>query len=84
MLITDEFEVDHPIERVWEFFDDIPGVAKCLPGTELNEVMFLPSLGGLALAPLLMLASLFLASKRPGFALFSLSYLTGLIVTMMI
>ena len=37
MLITDEFEVDHPIERVWEFFDDIPGVAKCLPGTELNE-----------------------------------------------
>ena len=37
MLITDEFEVDHPISRVWEFFDDIPGVAKCLPGTELNE-----------------------------------------------
>ena len=37
MLITDEFEVDHPIERVWEFFEDIPGVAKCLPGTELNE-----------------------------------------------
>ena len=22
---------------MWEFFDDIPGVAKCLPGTELNE-----------------------------------------------
>ena len=37
MLITDEFEVDHPIDKVWEFFDDIPGVAKCLPGTELNE-----------------------------------------------
>ncbi|MEM9132500.1 MAG: SRPBCC family protein [Actinomycetota bacterium] len=37
MLITDEFEVEHPIEKVWEFFGDIPGVAKCLPGTELNE-----------------------------------------------
>lgn len=37
MLITDEFEVDHPIQRVWEFFGDIPGVAKCLPGTQLNE-----------------------------------------------
>jgi carbon monoxide dehydrogenase subunit G len=37
MLITDEFEVDHPIDKVWEFFQDIPGVAKCLPGTELNE-----------------------------------------------
>ena len=28
MLITDEFEVDHPIDKVWEFFDDIPGVAR--------------------------------------------------------
>jgi len=37
MLITDEFTVDQPIDKVWEFFDDIPGVAKCLPGTELNE-----------------------------------------------
>ncbi|MCV3270986.1 hypothetical protein [Roseobacter sinensis] len=54
------------------------------PGTELNQMMFLPSLGALALAPLLMLASLVVASKRPGFALFSLSYLTGLVVTMMI
>ena len=37
MIITDEFEVEHGIDRVWEFFGDIPGVAKCLPGTELNE-----------------------------------------------
>ena len=37
MLITNEFEVDHPIDRVWTFFGDIPQVAKCLPGTELNE-----------------------------------------------
>ncbi len=37
MLISNEFEVDHPIDRVWAFFNDIPQVAKCLPGTELNE-----------------------------------------------
>lgn len=54
------------------------------PGTALNEMLFLPALGGLALAPILMIASLFLASRKPGFALFSLSYLTGLVVTMVI
>jgi len=37
MLITNDFEVDHSLERVWAFFGDIPQVAKCLPGTELNE-----------------------------------------------
>ena len=37
MLITNEFEVDHPVDRVWEFFKDIPQVAKCLPGTQLDE-----------------------------------------------
>jgi carbon monoxide dehydrogenase subunit G len=37
MLITNNFEVDHPIDRVWTFFENIPQVAKCLPGTELNE-----------------------------------------------
>ncbi len=37
MLITDSFEVDHPIEKVWDFFEDIPGVAKCLPGTQLDQ-----------------------------------------------
>ncbi|MGI9608097.1 MAG: SRPBCC family protein [Acidimicrobiales bacterium] len=46
MLITDEFEVDHPIDRVWEFFGDIPGVAKCLPGTELNEELGPDHYGG--------------------------------------
>ncbi|WP_299864464.1 hypothetical protein [uncultured Roseobacter sp.] len=54
------------------------------PGTDLNEMLFLPALAGLALAPILMLVSLFLASKRPGFALFSLSYLSGLVITMLI
>ncbi len=37
MLISNEFEVDHPIDRVWAFFNDLPQVAKCLPGTELND-----------------------------------------------
>jgi uncharacterized protein len=36
MLITNEFEVAAPIDKVWRFFDDIPHVAACLPGTELT------------------------------------------------
>ena len=37
MLITNEFEVAEPVEKVWQFFDDIPQVAACLPGAELTE-----------------------------------------------
>ena len=37
MLISNEFEVAQPIDKVWEFFGDIPGVAACLPGAELSE-----------------------------------------------
>jgi uncharacterized protein len=37
MLITNNFEVAQPIDRVWRFFDDIPQVAACLPGTELTD-----------------------------------------------
>jgi uncharacterized protein len=37
MLIRNEFEVAAPVEKVWEFFADIPQVATCLPGTELTE-----------------------------------------------
>jgi carbon monoxide dehydrogenase subunit G len=36
MLITNEFEVALPIEKVWEFFGNIPEVASCLPGAELT------------------------------------------------
>lgn len=36
MLIKNEFEVAAPVEKVWEFFGDIPQVASCLPGTELT------------------------------------------------
>ena len=37
MLIKIEFEVAAPLDRVWQFFGDIPQVAACLPGTELTE-----------------------------------------------
>ncbi len=37
MLITNEFEVAAPIDKVWRFFGDIPHVAACLPGTELTD-----------------------------------------------
>jgi carbon monoxide dehydrogenase subunit G len=37
MLIRNEFEVAEPVEKVWNFFGDIPQVAACLPGAELTE-----------------------------------------------
>ena len=35
MKITQEFEVNRPVGVVWDFFQDIPEVAQCLPGAEL-------------------------------------------------
>src|SRR5271168_4414411 len=37
MLIKNEFEDAEPVEKVWQFFDNIPQVATCLPGAELSE-----------------------------------------------
>jgi uncharacterized protein len=37
MLIKSDFDVAQPIDKVWAFFDDIPGVAACLPGAELTD-----------------------------------------------
>jgi uncharacterized protein len=37
MLIKNEFEVTEPVDRVWQFFQDIPQVAACLPGTALTD-----------------------------------------------
>ena len=37
MLIKNEFEVAEPAEKVWQFFENIPQVATCLPGAELTE-----------------------------------------------
>ncbi len=53
-------------------------------GTDWHTLVFYPTMGGLGLAPLLLLVSLFNASSRPGFALFSLGYLTGIVVPLFI
>ena len=37
MKITQEFEVARPMSVVWDFFQDVPAVAQCLPGAELTE-----------------------------------------------
>jgi carbon monoxide dehydrogenase subunit G len=37
MKIEHEFTVDRPVADVWEFFQDVPAVADCLPGAELKE-----------------------------------------------
>lgn len=39
MLITSDFEVPQPVERVWEYLLDVPRMAPNLPGTELTEVV---------------------------------------------
>ncbi len=35
MKITHELTVSRPVQTVWDFFQDVPEVAKCLPGAEL-------------------------------------------------
>ena len=37
MIITNDFEVAEPVDKVWRFFDNIPQVASCLPGAELTR-----------------------------------------------
>jgi uncharacterized protein len=37
MLIKSDFEVAEPVEKVWQFFENIPQVATCLPGAQLTE-----------------------------------------------
>jgi carbon monoxide dehydrogenase subunit G len=37
MLIKSGFDVAQPVDKVWQFFDNIPQVAACLPGTELTD-----------------------------------------------
>lgn len=36
MKISQEFTVARPPDVVWELFQDVPSVAKCLPGAELT------------------------------------------------
>jgi carbon monoxide dehydrogenase subunit G len=37
MLIQNTFDVSEPVDKVWEFFGNVPQVAACLPGAELTE-----------------------------------------------
>ncbi len=37
MKISNEFEVNRPIDKVWDMFQDVPAVAHCLPGATLTE-----------------------------------------------
>ncbi|MBD8907847.1 SRPBCC family protein [Methylorubrum zatmanii] len=37
MKITQSFEVPRPLPAVWDLFQDIPTVARCMPGAELTE-----------------------------------------------
>jgi len=37
VIITSDFEVAQPVDKVWKFFDNIPQVASCLPGAELTK-----------------------------------------------
>ena len=37
MLINHSFQVDQPIDQVWNFFDDVPLVAACVPGADLTN-----------------------------------------------
>jgi carbon monoxide dehydrogenase subunit G len=37
MLIKNDFEVAESVDKVWQFFDNIPQVAACLPGAELTD-----------------------------------------------
>jgi len=37
MMIKSSIEVTQPVDKVWDFFQDVPAVATCLPGAELTE-----------------------------------------------
>jgi hypothetical protein len=37
MLIKSQFDVAQPLDKVWDFFADVPQVAACLPGAELTD-----------------------------------------------
>jgi carbon-monoxide dehydrogenase small subunit len=37
MKISQSFNVSQPLASVWELFQDVPRVARCMPGAELTE-----------------------------------------------
>ena len=46
MLIQNTFDVSEPVDKVWEFFGNVPQVAACLPGAELTEDLGDETYGG--------------------------------------
>lgn len=46
MLISNEFEVAQPVDKVWAFFGDVQQVAACLPGAQLTEELGDDTYGG--------------------------------------
>jgi carbon monoxide dehydrogenase subunit G len=38
MELSNEFTVDVPVDRAWEVLTDVPTIAPCLPGAQLQEV----------------------------------------------
>ena len=38
MELTNDFEVEAPVERVWAVLTDVERIAPCLPGAQLEEV----------------------------------------------
>lgn len=54
------------------------------PGGPWHNLVYYPIIGSLGAGPLLMLMSVFVAAKRPAFALFSLGYITGIAVTLLL
>jgi carbon monoxide dehydrogenase subunit G len=39
MLIEDSFTVHTPVDRLWAFIQDVEGIAPCMPGAELTELV---------------------------------------------
>jgi hypothetical protein len=54
------------------------------PGSKWHALAYYPIMGGLAMTPVLMILSLVMAARKPAFALFSLGYLSGVVIPMFI
>ncbi len=44
--INESFEVDEGVQVVWDFFQDVPQVAECMPGVELTDKVSDDTYGG--------------------------------------
>lgn len=54
------------------------------PLTVWNDIVYYPVMIGFGVAPLFLIVSVFVASRRPSFALFSLGYASGITVPLII